>query len=82
MYYGGHFKAYNFEIKKNNFFYYNIPCFTKVDFSMISLLENVDGKIPDFGGIKYTNENFADFLSCLHFQSEKYDLIWVQMKVY
>lgn len=42
---------------------------------MISLLENVDGKIPDFEVIKYTNENFAGFLSCLHFQSKKYGLL-------
>jgi N-acetylneuraminate lyase len=43
---------------------------------MIDLLKNVDGKISNFKGIKYTAENFMDFLSCLHFQNGKYDMLW------
>jgi N-acetylneuraminate lyase len=58
------------------FYYYHIPVLTGVDFSMIDLLKNVDGKIPNFAGIKYTHEDFMDFLSCLHFQNGKYDMLW------
>lgn len=58
------------------FYYYHIPILTGVGFSMIDLLKNVDGKIPNFAGIKYTHEDFMDFLSCLHFQNEKYDMLW------
>lgn len=58
------------------FYYYHIPGLTGVDFSMIDLLKNVDGKIPNFAGIKYTHEDFMDFLSCLHFQNGKYDMLW------
>ncbi len=58
------------------FYYYHIPVLTGVGFSMIDLLKNVDGKIPNFAGIKYTHEDFMDFLSCLHFQNEKYDMLW------
>ena len=58
------------------FYYYHIPVLTGVGFSMIDLLKNVDGKIPNFVGIKYTHEDFMDFLSCLHFQNGKYDMLW------
>ncbi|HET7119219.1 MAG TPA: dihydrodipicolinate synthase family protein, partial [Hanamia sp.] len=58
------------------FYYYHIPVFTGVNFPMIDLLKIVDGDIPNFAGIKYTNEDFMDFLSCLHFQNGKYDMLW------
>lgn len=58
------------------FYYYHIPVLTGVGFSMIDLLKNVDGMVPNFAGIKYTHEDFMDFLSCLHFQNGKYDMLW------
>ena len=47
-----------------------------VGFQMIDLLKAVDGIIPNFAGIKYTHEDFMDFLSCLHFNNGKYDMLW------
>lgn len=58
------------------FYYYHIPGLTGANFSMIDLLKNVDRKISNFAGIKYTHEDFMDFLSCLHFQNGKYDMLW------
>ncbi|MGN6196403.1 MAG: dihydrodipicolinate synthase family protein [Ginsengibacter sp.] len=58
------------------FYYYHIPVLNGVGFPMIELLQNVAGKIPNFAGIKYTHEDFMDFLSCLHFQNGKYDMLW------
>lgn len=58
------------------FYYYHIPVLNGVGFPMIELLKNVAGKIPNFAGIKYTHEDFMDFLSCLHFQNAKYDMLW------
>jgi len=58
------------------FYYYHIPVLTGVDFPMIDLLKNVEEKISNFAGIKYTHEDFMDFLSCLHFKNEKYDMLW------
>jgi len=58
------------------FYYYHIPVLNGVNFSMISLLKEIDGKIDNFCGIKYTHEDFMDFLSCLHFQNNKYDMLW------
>lgn len=64
------------EIPGMPFYYYHIPVLTGVDFPMINLLKSIEGKIPNFAGIKYTHEDFMDFLSCLHFQGGKYDMLW------
>ena len=58
------------------FYYYHIPALTGVNFPMINLLKEVDDKIPNFAGIKYTHEDFMDFLSCIHFGNKKYDMLW------
>lgn len=58
------------------FYYYHIPVLTGVDFPMLSLLQQVDGRIPNFAGIKYTHEDFMDYASCLHFSNGKYDMLW------
>lgn len=58
------------------FYYYHIPVLTGVHIPMYELLQEVDGKIPNFAGIKYTHEDFMDFLSCLHFQTGRYDMLW------
>ncbi len=58
------------------FYYYHIPVLTGVGFSMIDLLQEVEGNIPNFAGIKYTHEDFMDFLSCLRFQNGRYDMLW------
>lgn len=58
------------------FYYYHIPVLTGVGFNMIDLLSAVDGKVKNFAGIKYTHEDFMDYLSCLHYQNGKYDMLW------
>jgi N-acetylneuraminate lyase len=58
------------------FYYYHIPVLNGVSFAMIDLLKIVDKTIPNFAGIKYTHEDFMDFLSCLNFQNGKYDMLW------
>lgn len=58
------------------FYYYHIPVLTGCYVSMIDLLKNVHGTIPNFAGIKYTHEDFMDFLSCQHYQNSKYDMLW------
>lgn len=57
-------------------YYYHIPVLTGVYFSMYDLLHKIDGKLPNFAGVKYTHEDFMDFSSCLHFQGGKYDMLW------
>ncbi len=58
------------------FYYYHIPVLTGVNFAMYDLLQAVDALIPNFAGIKYTHEDFMDFLTCLHYNNSKYDMLW------
>ncbi len=58
------------------FYYYHIPVLTGVGFAMYDLLQAIDEKVPNFAGIKYTHEDFMDFLSCLNFKNGKYDMLW------
>ncbi|MCU0395004.1 MAG: dihydrodipicolinate synthase family protein [Chitinophagaceae bacterium] len=58
------------------FYYYHIPVLTGVGYAMYDLLQAIDGHIPNFAGVKYTHEDFMDFLSCMHFRDGKYDMLW------
>jgi len=58
------------------FYFYHIPVLTGVRFPMLELLKAVDGRIPNFRGIKYTEEDLMDYLSCLHYAGGKYDILW------
>jgi len=64
------------EVPDMPFYYYHIPVLTGVGFAMYDLLQAIDGRVPNFAGIKYTHEDFMDFLSCHHFQNGKYDMLW------
>jgi N-acetylneuraminate lyase len=58
------------------FYYYHIPVLTGVGFAMYDLLHAIDGRIPNFAGIKFTHEDFMDFLSCIRFKNGKYNMLW------
>ncbi|MFB9864390.1 dihydrodipicolinate synthase family protein [Rufibacter immobilis] len=58
------------------FYYYHIPVLTGVNFPMVDLLAEVQGQVPNFAGIKYTHEDFMDYLSCLRFDQGRYDMLW------
>ncbi|HAU54240.1 MULTISPECIES: dihydrodipicolinate synthase family protein [Sphingobacterium] len=64
------------EAPNTAFYYYHIPVLTGGHFAMIDLLRKVDGIIANFKGIKYTHEDFMDFLSCMNFADRKYDMLW------
>lgn len=57
------------------FYYYHIPVLTGGNIAMIDLLAAVN-HIPNFAGVKYTHEDFMDFLSCMNFENGKYDMLW------
>lgn len=57
------------------FYYYHIPVLTNANFLMIDLLKAISD-IPNFAGIKYTHEDFMDFLSCHTYQDGAYDMLW------
>ena len=42
------------------FYYYHIPAFNGAFLPMVKLMEAVDGRIPNFAGIKYTYESIYE----------------------
>ncbi len=58
------------------FYYYHIPVLTGCNIVMYDLLNAVNGSIPNFAGIKYTHEDFMDFLSCMYVNDGRYDMLW------
>ncbi|AEE51152.1 dihydrodipicolinate synthase family protein [Haliscomenobacter hydrossis] len=58
------------------FYYYHIPVLSGVNMPMLPLLEAVANRIPNFAGIKYTQEDLMDYAQCVQFQNQRYDLLW------
>jgi N-acetylneuraminate lyase len=57
-------------------YYYHIPVLTGGFFNMIDFVREVAPRVPNFAGIKYTHEDFMDFLSCLNYENGRYDMLW------
>jgi len=57
-------------------YFYHIPVLTGVNFPMINFLRKISGMLPNFAGIKYTHEDFMDFLSCMNYEDEAYEMLW------
>lgn len=63
-------------VPETPFYFYHIPVLSGCFVSMYDFLQEASGMIPNLAGIKYTHEDFMDFLSCLHFAGGKYDMLW------
>ena len=61
---------------KVGLYFYHIPVLTGVNVSMIEFLEHIDGKLPNFLGIKYTHSDMMEYNRCLNFGGGKYDMLW------
>ena len=57
-------------------YFYHIPVLTGVNIPMAGFLEKISGMLPNFAGIKYTHEDFMDFLTCLNYKDGTYDMLW------
>ncbi len=57
------------------FYYYHIPAFNGAFLPMTKLLEAVDGRIPNFAGIKYTYESLYEYNQCRMYKDGKYDML-------
>lgn len=57
-------------------YYYHIPVLTGGFFNMIDFIREVAPLVPNFAGIKYTHEDFMDFLSCINYEGGRYDMLW------
>lgn len=57
-------------------YFYHIPVLTGCYVSMFDFLKAAAPIIPNLAGIKYTQEDFMDFQTCLNFENGKYDMLW------
>ncbi|MCD8208201.1 MAG: dihydrodipicolinate synthase family protein [Bacteroidales bacterium] len=57
-------------------YYYHVPTITGVNFPMHEFLKKADEFIPNFAGIKYTDQNIMDFQLCLNHADGKYNIMW------
>ena len=55
------------------FYYYHIPAFNGAFLPMVDLLKAVDGRIPNFAGIKYTYESLYEYNQCRLYGGGKLD---------
>lgn len=56
-------------------YFYNIPILSGVNIPILDFLKEAAPIIPNLAGVKYTHENFMDFLSCINFEGGKYQML-------
>ena len=54
---------------------YHIPAFNGAFLPMVDLLKAVDGRIPNFAGIKYTFESLYEYNQCRLYANGKFDML-------
>ena len=57
------------------FYYYHIPAFNNAYLPMPEFLVAVDGRIPNFAGIKYTYESLYEYNQCRLYKNGKFDML-------
>ncbi|MCF0199202.1 MAG: dihydrodipicolinate synthase family protein [Bacteroidaceae bacterium] len=57
------------------FYFYHIPAFNGAFLPMVKVLEAVDGRIPNFAGIKYTFESIYEYNQCRLYGNGKFDML-------
>ena len=57
------------------FYFYHIPALNGVYLPMVELLKAVDGRIPNFAGIKYTYESCYEYNQCMLYGGGKFDML-------
>jgi len=58
------------------FYYYHIPQLTNCFLDMVQFLKLAGNAIPNFAGLKYSEEDLVQFKCCLNFDSGKYDVLF------
>lgn len=58
------------------FYYYHIPVLTRVNLPMLDFIEKAQEQIPNFAGIKYTEDNLSDFEQCAKIGMDALDMFF------
>jgi N-acetylneuraminate lyase len=64
------------------FYFYHIPAFNGCFLPMLDFLKAVDGRIPNFAGIKYTFESLYEYNQCRLYKDGKFDMLHGQDETY
>ncbi len=57
------------------FYYYHIPSISGIELSMTAFTALAGRQIPNFAGIKFTDNNFVEMQECIHLDDGKYDIL-------
>jgi N-acetylneuraminate lyase len=57
------------------FYFYHIPALNGVFLPMLPFLKAVDGRIPNFAGIKYTFESIYEYNQCMLYGKGKFQML-------
>jgi len=63
-------------VPQTPFYFYHIPVLSGCFIPMYDFLREAAPIIPNLAGIKFTHEDFMDFLSCIHFMNGKFEMLW------
>lgn len=58
------------------FYYYHLPSFTDVRFTMVEFLMAARDRIPNLAGIKFTHEDLMDYAACLRMDDGRFDILF------
>lgn len=58
------------------FYYYHMPAMTGINISATEFITYADGQIPSLAGVKYTDENLADYEAARSFAGGRYDVLF------
>jgi N-acetylneuraminate lyase len=57
------------------FYYYHIPSISGINLSMSEFIKQASIQIPNFTGIKFTDNNFMEMQQCLNMDNAKWDIL-------
>jgi N-acetylneuraminate lyase len=58
------------------FYFYDIPSWTRVEQSMPDFLTEAQQRIPTLAGLKFTNSDLAQFLTCVRHGHGRFDILY------
>lgn len=58
------------------FYYYNIPSITGVTLPVADFLAQAADRIPSLAGVKYTYEDFPDYIACTQAADGRFDILF------
>ena len=58
------------------YYFYHIPELAGSDFDMLEFMELASTDIPNFRGLKFTQQDLMQFKYCLNFENGKYDVLF------